>query len=94
MPPPLDRRFALMKWDRLEAWLVVNILLRLAILMLNAAQLLRLCGLISAAGVDRAIEASGELTRRAHAQWEAYLFRRDRLRTDAERFLGHRHDRR
>lgn len=94
MNKPLQRRFALIKWERLEAWLVVKAQLLIAVNLLRAARLLHRVGMISDGGVEHAIKLSGDLTNRAHAVWGAYHLIRNRLKADADAFIGERDQRR
>lgn len=94
MKTPLQRRFALMKWERLEAWLVVKAQLIMAVNLLRAARVLHRVGMISDGGVEHAIKLSADLTKRANAKWDAYYLMRNRLKADAEAFIRGRDQRR
>ena len=94
MNKPLQRRFALVKWERLEAWLVVKAQLIIAVNLLRAARLLHRVGMISDGGVEHAIKLSADLTNRANAVWDAYHLMRNRLKADAEAFIRERDKRR
>ena len=87
MQTSLKRRFALIKWERVEAWLAVWVQMNLALNLLKAARLADRCGLISEASVARTIGLSAVLSRRANRVWAAYRSKRDLLRADAHRFL-------
>lgn len=88
MKTSLQRRFALMPWERYEAWLLVRSLLTLAMVLLRLTRLLQRSDAVSVVSVERMIDISGELQRRSQVVWGAFLQRREALRADAEAAVG------
>jgi len=90
----LRRRYAAMRWKRLESWLLVKSLLRLALSLLLVTRRLHHQGLISDRLAEHAIRTAGALNRRGNAVWRAYCVDRQILKGDMQRTLGQRSPRR